>query len=118
MAESSESQPVSIIEKYLAVVSKRKSIDRKQRTVQVNYAILSQLEEKDIPLLIEIIKVQSRALEAVIELGEDVDGGQVLTQPLEEIVVGLCANAYVKSSELAELGNTKRWGGATDEYAH
>lgn len=43
---------------------------------------------------------------------------QVLTEPLDELMSGVCANAYVKASELAEKGNTKRWGGSEDSNVH
>lgn len=102
------------IDLFVEAVAKRKSITKpKHRSVQVNYAVVSQLEERDVPLLLEIIRTQTRALEGVIELQECWENG---VEPMksgdsvQESMAMICANAYVKSSELAEGGSCAKWG--------
>lgn len=112
----SEEPVKTILETYLDAVRRRKSINKKHTTVQVNYAVVSQLEEKDIPLLLEIVSIQNRAIEAVLELANE-DSSQALTQPLEEIMASVCANAYQRILQLAEMGSTKNWGGP-DNLVH
>jgi hypothetical protein len=103
----------SEIDKYIKAVSERKSINRKHATVQVNYAVVTQLEDKDIPLLLEMLKVSVRALESVISIQEDIDNGekQCLTHEPEEEMAIICATAYVKTTELAQMGSKAKWGG-------
>lgn len=102
------------IELYVDAVAKRKAISKpKHSSVQVNYAVVSQLEERDVPLLLEIIKTQTRALEGVIELQERWESGEPTKsqESVQESMAMICADAYVKSSELAEGGSCAKWGG-------
>lgn len=103
------------IDLYVDAVAKRKSISKPKHTsVQVNYAVVSQLEERDVPLLLEIIRTQTRALEGVIELQERWECGEPSksAESVQESMAMMCANAYVKSSELAESGSCAKWGDA------
>lgn len=107
----------SEIETYLEAVSNRKSISRKTTSPRVNFAIIVQLEEKDVPLLIDLVRAQTRALEAIVEMfGADSDDEQ-LTE-VEEEMFNLCHDALTKSIMLARAGSKARWGGAEDVLVH
>ncbi len=94
------------LEKYTMAVAKRKAISRNGITARMNFAIVSQLEESDIPLLLEIIRVQADVIREVGIISED--------EPLEstdaESMARLCAAAYLKVEELASGGSKARFG--------
>lgn len=86
---------MSALETYTIAVAQRKAISRKMSGQSVNYAIVAQIEEKDIPVLLEIIRVQNEALE---DLKEEGDGN------------GTARRAVIKVEELAASGSSARWG--------
>lgn len=88
------------LEKYLLAVAMRKAIDHKAVKV-VNYAIVAQLENNDIPRLLEIIRIQSQAIERCAVTGKEHDDAE--TQ-------GHCAVATAEVLQLALAGSTQKWG--------
>ena len=86
------------IDKYTTAVACRKAYDSKRG--RVNIAILMELEDNDIPRLLEIIRVQDFSLRKIKEHAED---------DSEEF--GYAERALLKVEELAAAGSSARWGG-------
>jgi hypothetical protein len=86
------------LEKYTIAVSTRKAISRNP-TIKINFAVVSQLEENDIPLLLEILRVQDKALEYVANYNG-----------LDDDAIGEALRARIKVEELAASGSSARWG--------
>lgn len=97
------------LQKYTDAVAKRKAITRKISGQSVNYAIVSQLEENDIPLLLEVIRLQDKALEGIIGLeGLDSDGNPRV--PEDDEAYRCALRCRIKVSELAASGSSAKWG--------
>jgi hypothetical protein len=90
---------MTALDKYTLAVSQRKS-----RSGSVtNLAILAQLEDKDVPLLIEIISVMQFGLRKIHE--EDSEGRDGET---DDMVAG---KILARVEELAASGCSARFGG-------
>jgi hypothetical protein len=98
---------MTTLETYLIAVAKRKSISRKMSGTSVNHAVVLQLEEHDIPLLLEIIRIQNAALEQVLH--------EMAGEPAEDIVCGPLRRSRIKVEDLAASGNCSKWGEASDD---
>ena len=88
---------------YIAAVSSRKAVDKKSRTLRINAAIVLQLEDNDIPLLLDIITTQAQALGTVEQYLKEGS----CPQALDTVVA-----AIEKTEQLAEGGSKKKWGDA------
>lgn len=89
---------MTALDKYMLAVAQRKARDRKQGFV--NVAVLIQLEDKDVPLLLEIIRVQHEALVSIEAEPLGDEGGLHSTARI----------ALRKVEELAATGSSERWG--------
>lgn len=92
------------LDSYILAVAQRKAIRRNPST-RVNWAILFQLEDRDLPLLLEIIRVLSDAVKDIAEgcEDEDCDGFTYANR------------ALIRVEELAATGCKKKWGTEEDE---
>lgn len=92
---------------YLEAVARRKGIVRTgagpTTTVQTNYAILAQLQDGDIPLLTEIIRLMEFTLMKVLEQSD-----------AEEACV-YAERGLLKAEELAASGSSATWGPAAPQ---
>lgn len=87
------------LEKYLNSVSLRKSRDKRGK---VNHAILMELEQEDVPRLIEIIRILNKVVEDLGAMDqEDEDMNELVGQALD---------ASIRVVELANSGSTALWG--------
>lgn len=83
--------------RYTTAVATRHAINPK--TNRMNYAIAMQLEQKDLPLLLEIIRVQDAALEKIWETADN-DSEECAMAEL----------ALNKVEDLAKTGSVAKWG--------
>lgn len=90
------------LEKYTTAVAIRKSIDRTSG-VKVNVAVLLELEDQDVPRMLEIIRLQAEALDTVITHGEE--EGRETEDDFVEVL-----KAQIKVEELAAQGSKARFG--------
>lgn len=97
------------LDKYLLAVAKRKAIDTK--TNSTNYAIVKQLEDDDLPRLIEIIVEFKRANEQVMRLGETTSEEE---EPTAVEMMAISTRAHIRAESLADGGSHARWGGIPD----
>lgn len=86
------------LENYCFAVSQRRALDKHG---VCNHAILRQVEDEDIPLLLEIIRVQAFTMEKAFEAGDD-----------EEDSFAILQRGLFKIEQLAQSGNCKKWGEA------
>lgn len=89
------------LESYLQAVAMRKAYDKK--TGKTNIAILKQLEDDDIPRLLEILRV--------LDVGYERAHFYLDASDLEETPGAVeLLNAMVKVEALCEQGSKARWG--------
>lgn len=98
------------LEKYSNAVATRKSIDRTSG-VKVNVAVLLELEDQDVPRMLEIIRLQAEALQTVINHGEE-EGRET-----EDDFVAVL-EAQIKVEELAAQGSKARFGAYVPGNGH
>lgn len=84
------------LDTYVLAVSQRKAC-KEGRT---NYVIAAQIQEHDVPLLLEIIRVLDYGLRKVLETAED-----------DSEEYGYARLAVCRSEELAATGSLARFGG-------
>jgi hypothetical protein len=84
-----------ILDRYTCHVAKSKCTDSKNR---VNHRLLAQLEELHLPLLLEIIRVQNKAINRVME--KAVEGVSLIDTDADDML-GICTQAHIAVEELA-----------------
>lgn len=100
------------IELYTNAVASRKAIRTDKKTI--NFAIASQLEENDIPRLIEIIRIQAKGIAKVLDFVIEEEFNSDIA---EEMGVA-CSIAHLKAEEIAAEGSKKKWGSEQDGNGH
>lgn len=106
---------------YTAAVARRRAIDKTGNCV--NMAILLQLERNDLPLLLELIEQQAKAIKKIIDLIPDEDEENMMNERmfrerLSQMGV-VAAENHLAIDMLAQQGSTARWGDVdVDPSAH
>lgn len=89
---------MSELGQYTEAVARRKMIVRdKGVSPKLNFVVCSQLEEDDIPRLLEIIRIQSSFITDVLEMEEHGEPPSV-------------AVIYARVEAIAAEGSKKQWG--------
>ena len=91
------------LSKYLVAVAKRKAY--KTPGERLNWAILQQLHDDDIPRLTEISNRLSDCVASIKAFAEGHEGVPYMEE-IEEIAL----SGMIKVAELAEHGSSARWG--------
>ena len=102
---------LSELHRYVDAVSRRHALNPQGG---VNVAVLMELENNDIPRLLEIIRLQDAAIREIIDRGS-VDDDQPLTGNEAEHMMVEASTAHLKVEELAAHGSKARWGDYVEE---
>lgn len=98
---------MSELANYIDAVNKRRAYDKKRGGV--NVAVLMQLEDIDIPMLLEIIRLQDYALRKIIDRASEKED-QSLVGEDADYMAQYAASAHLRVEELASHGSKARWG--------
>jgi len=97
------------LDTYTTAVAQRKAITRRGKTPCINFSVISQLEDKDIPLLLEIIREQSTTIDECFERADTEDGVQLTGEDAIAMSHRITA-CKVRVNQLALSGDATRWG--------
>jgi len=103
------------LKKYSEAVARRKPYNH-LRTI--NWAILPVLVEEDIPLLLEIIDTQNKALQQIMAIGDEWDS-ESEAAPEDAAEMNLIAvRTLIRVEELSAHGSKSKFGEAPNGNGH
>ena len=106
------------VETYLNAVALRRPTKKLRHTEFVNMAILQTLEGKDVPRLIEMVRVQYKAISDSLSKIEQAAEHNAVTDETAVEIATIIAQAATQTEELALQGDSTRWGEYTPKALH
>lgn len=94
------------LDKFTTAIAKRKAWDEKLS--RTNVAILMQLQDNDIPRLLEIIRLASGALDKITALGSCEEHHLTAEQALDMWQIARVATQVIE--QMAQEGSLSDWG--------
>lgn len=99
---------MSSLSAYTDAITKRKAINPRGSAYQINCAVLAQLEQDDIPRLLEIVRLFDLTLERCLDHGDEAGWDDIDHEAHE--INKLLLEARMKIDDLADDGNKANWG--------